>query len=308
MNQKLTNTGIVALIALLCCILWGSAFSGVKLGYAQMQISQNDWASQMLFAGIRFFLAGLMALFAGSIAGKKLLFPEKKTIPKIGIISLFQTILQYFFYYIGLAHTTGVKASIIVAANVFVAILIAGILKQEIVITKKIIGCIIGFAGIILVNFSSDMDLHVNLLGDGFILLCTIASGFSSVFMNIYTKQGENPVLLSGWQFTFGGAVMWLIGILAGGNLFMTNKAFIILIYLAFVSACAYSLWAILLKYNPVSKVTVVGFLNPLCGVIISSIVLHETGVFNWQGITALILVCTGIFIVNFEKKKENNL
>ena len=88
----------------------------------------------------------------------------------------------------------------------------------------------------------------------------------------------------------------------------MTNKAFIILIYLAFVSACAYSLWAILLKYNPVSKVTVFGFLNPLCGVIISSIVLHETGVFNWQGITALILVCTGIFIVNFEKKKENNL
>ncbi len=307
MNQKLTNTGIVALIALLCCVLWGSAFSGVKLGYTQMQISENDWASQMLFAGVRFFLAGLMALFAGSIAEKKLLFPEKKTIPKIGIISLFQTILQYFFYYVGLAHTTGVKASIIVAANVFAAILIAGILKQEILIAKKIIGCVIGFAGIVLVNFSSDMDLHVNLLGDGFILLCTIASGFSSVFMKLYTKQGENPVLLSGWQFTFGGAVMWLIGILAGGKLVITSKSFMILIYLAFVSACAYSLWAILLKYNPVSKVTVFGFLNPLCGVIISSILLHETGVFNWQGITALILVCTGIFIVNFEKKKENH-
>ncbi|MDE6004396.1 MAG: DMT family transporter [Oscillospiraceae bacterium] len=305
MNQKLTHTGIVALIALLCCILWGSAFSGVKLGYAEMQISENNWASQMLFAGVRFFLAGLIALLVGSIAEKKLLIPEKKSISKILIISLFQTILQYFFYYIGLAHTTGVKASIIVSANVFIAILIASILKQEKLLAKKIIGCIIGFIGIILVNFSSDMDLHLNFLGDGFILLCTIASGFSSVFMKKYTAQGENPVLLSGWQFAFGGAVMWLIGILAGGNLFITRKSLLILFYLAFVSACAYSLWAVLLKYNPVSKVTVFGFLNPLCGVIISSILLHETGVFNWQGITALILVCIGIIIVNFEKKER---
>ncbi|MDE6658368.1 MAG: DMT family transporter [Oscillospiraceae bacterium] len=305
MNQKLTHTGIVALIALLCCILWGSAFSGVKLGYAEMQISENNWASQMLFAGVRFFLAGLMALLVGGIAEKKLIIPEKKSISKILIISLFQTILQYFFYYIGLAHTTGVKASIIVSANVFIAILIASILKQEKLLAKKIIGCIIGFIGIILVNFSSDMDLHLNFLGDGFILLCTIASGFSSVFMKKYTAQGENPVLLSGWQFAFGGAVMWLIGIFAGGNLFITRKSLLILFYLAFVSACAYSLWAVLLKYNPVSKVTVFGFLNPLCGVIISSILLHETGVFNWQGITALILVCIGIIIVNFEKKER---
>lgn len=308
MSQKLTHTGIVALIALLCCMLWGSAFSGVKLGYAQMQVSANDWASQMVFAGVRFFLAGLMALLVGSIAERKLLIPAGKTIPRIGVVSLFQTILQYFFYYIGLAHTTGVKASIIVAANVFASILIAGAFHQETLIPKKIIGCLIGFAGIVLVNCSADMDLHLNLLGDGFILLCTIASGFSSVFMKKYTGEGENPVLLSGWQFTFGGAVMGLTGILAGGNLHMTGKAFMILIYLAFVSACAYSLWAVLLKYNPVSKVTVFGFLNPLCGVIISSIVLHETGVFNWQGITALILVCTGILIVNFEKNKSSEI
>ena len=96
---------------------------------------------------------------------------------------------------------------------------------------------------------------------------------------------------------------MFLLGICAGGRLEMTGKAWAILLYLAFVSAAAYSLWAVLLKYNPVSKVTVFGFLNPLCGVIISSIVLHEKGAFSWQGLTALVLVCTGIFIVNFEKR-----
>ena len=118
-------------------------------------------------------------------------------------------------------------------------------------------------------------------------------------------KYHENPVLFSGWQFAFGGAVMWLFGAVCGGGLHMTAKAWGILLYLSFVSAAAYSLWAVLLKYNPVSKVTVFGFLNPLCGVIISGIVLHESGVFTWQGMTALLLVCLGILTVNSEKKKK---
>lgn len=302
-SEKLTNTGVVALLALVCCVLWGSAFAGVKTGYAEMQVRPEDWASQMVFAGIRFFIAGLMALIVGSIAEKQLLLPKKESIPRIGIISLFQTILQYFFYYIGLAHTTGVKSAIIVAANVFAAIFISALFHQEQLTAKKLIGCVIGFSGIVLVNFGG-LDFKLNLLGDGFIFLCTIASGFSSVFMKRFTgKYHENPVLLSGWQFAFGGAVMWLFGAVSGGTLQMTSKAWLILIYLSFVSAAAYSIWAVLLKYNPVSKVTVFGFLNPLCGVIISSIVLHEEGAFSWQGLTALVLVCTGILTVNYEKK-----
>ena len=302
-SEKLTHTGVVALLALVCCILWGSAFSGVKLGYAEMHITSDDWPSQMVFAGIRFFIAGVMALTVGSITEKKLLIPEKQTIPRIGVISLFQTILQYFFYYIGLANTSGTKAAIIVAANVFSAIFISGAFHQERLTFRKLVGCAVGFSGIVLVNFSG-LDFHLNLLGDGFIFLCTIASGFSSVFMKRYTgTYHENPVLLSGWQFAFGGAVMWLFGAVCGGSLHLSGKAWSILLYLSFVSAAAYSLWAVLLKHNPVSKVTVFGFLNPLCGVIISGIVLHESGAFTWQGMTALFLVCIGIFTVNFEKK-----
>lgn len=302
-TEKLTHTGTVALLALVCCILWGSAFSGVKLGYAEMQTDSGDWASQMVFAGIRFLIAGIMALIAGSIAEKQLLLPKPESIPRIGVVSLFQTILQYFFYYIGLAHTTGTKAAILVAANVFAAIFISHAFGQEKLTARKMIGCVIGFSGIVLVNFTG-LDLKFSLLGEGFIFLCTIASGFSSVFMKHYTgKYHENPVLFSGWQFAFGGAVMWIFGAVSGGRLHLTVRAWMILLYLAFVSAAAYSLWAVLLKYNPVSKVTVFGFLNPLCGVIISGIVLHEQGAFTWQGMTALLLVCMGILIVNSEKK-----
>lgn len=92
----LQKTWVVAGVAFLCSALWGSAFAGVKIGYELFQIASADWAAQMVFAGIRFAIAGVMALVGGSIVAKQALIPQKQTIPKIGIISLFQTILQYF--------------------------------------------------------------------------------------------------------------------------------------------------------------------------------------------------------------------
>ena len=303
-GSPLSKTPVVALVALVCCILWGSAFSGVKVGYEELHIDAQDWSSQMVFAGVRFFIAGIMALIAGSIAEKRVLLPTKTAVPKFMIISFFQTIAQYFFYYIGLAHTTGVKAAIIVAANVFTAILISSLLyRQEKLTAKKLIGCAVGFAGIVLVNAAGLSGARFSLLGDGFIFLCTVASGFSQVYMKRFSA-GESPVLLSGWQFAFGGVVMWLFGAVCGGHMELrTPAAWGILLYLAFVSAAAYSLWANLLKHNPVSKVTVFGFLNPMCGVIISGIVLHEQNAFGLVGVTALALVCIGILIVNYERR-----
>lgn len=308
MNKNiLTKSWVVILIAFICSALWGTAFSGVKIGYDKFGIEAADWSSQMIFAGTRFAIAGIMTILAGSLAAKKLLLPTKSSIPKIAMISLFQTVLQYFFYYIGLAHTTGVKAAVIVAAKVFAAILISSLIyRLEKLTMRKIIGCILGFSGIIIINMNGlKSGLNFSLLGDGFILISTIANGFSSVLIKKYSSN-ENPVLLSGWQFLFGGLIMAIIGLACGGNIGnITVNSVAILLYLAFVSAAAYSLWAMLLKYNPVSKVSVFGFMNPVCGVVISSIVLKESDSLGIHALAALVLVCLGIFIVNREKNKS---
>lgn len=300
-DELLTRTCVVVLIAFICSALWGSAFSGVKVGYERLGINSSDWASQMVFAGVRFAAAGIMTIAIGSISSRKLLVPGRQGIPKVIVISLFQTIFQYFFYYIGLAHTTGVKAAVIVAANVFTAILISSLIyKIERLTVRKILGCVIGFSGIVLINLGGlTGGAGFSLLGDGFIFLCTIASGFSSVLMKKYSSK-ENPVMLSGWQFLFGGLVMCIIGAAFGGGIGkIDSDSVLILIYLSFVSAAAYSLWSVLLKYNPVSRVAVFGFMNPICGVIISGIVLKETDYFGMQAFIALVLVCAGIYIVN---------
>ena len=76
-----------------------------------------------------------------------------------------------------------------------------------------------------------------------------------------------------------------------------------LLIYMAMISAVAYTLWGILLKYNPVGKVAVFGFTNPIFGVILSAVFLGEKNqAFGVQGLVALVLVSVGIFMVNKSK------
>ena len=292
---------VVALLAFLCCVLWGSAFSGVKRSYTLLHIGTDDWADQLVFGGIRFLLAGLMVLVFGSISAGRALIPSKSSISKICVIGFFQTVLQYFCYYIGLAHTTGVKASVLVGTNVFLAILISSLLlRLERLTVQKVIGSAVGFLGIILINLKGlSQESGFSFLGDGLILLCTVASGFSSAFMKKLSAN-ENPVLLSGWQFFGGGAVLALIGFAFGGHIPRFDlPSGLLLIYLAFISAAAYSIWAVLLKHNPVSKVSVFGFLNPLCGVLISAAVLRESNQITLLFLLSLLLVCAGIVIVN---------
>lgn len=300
------KTPIVWAGALLCCALWGSAFPCIKIGYELFWIETGDTASQILFAGYRFTLAGILALLIGSILNRKLLIPRAEALGKILWLSLLQTVAQYLFFYIGLAHTTGVKASIIEGMNVFVAILVASVIfRQEDLTGRKIAGCLIGFAGVVLVNLTgSGLDMSMRLLGEGFIFFSTIAYALSSVYLKRYSAT-ENPVLLSGWQFVTGGIIMTVCGILMGGQFQnVSGAAVLMLVYLALVSAVAYSLWGILLKYNPVSKVAVFGFMNPVFGVLLSALLLGETGqAAGLQSLLALVLVCLGIYLVN---KKEN--
>ncbi len=305
MKSKLSKTWVICLLASFSCFLWGSAFPFIKIGYKILDIKSDDYISQILFAGIRFTAAGIITVIFGSLANKKLLVPDKKSIPAVMKLSLFQTILQYMFFYIGLANTTGIKASVINASGVFLCIFITGfVFRLEKISVYDIVGSLIGFAGVILINING-LDTHISLIGDGFIFLCSASYAMSSVCMKKYSAH-FNPVMLSGYQFIFGGIVMTLAGIIFGGHIDkISAEGILVTLYLAFVSGAAYSVWSLLLKNNPVSKVAIFGFFNPLFGVMLSGLLLDENEDFGIKGIISLILVCTGIIIVN--KRKSGN-
>lgn len=308
-KNTLTRTGIVALLACVCCILWGSAIPVIKTGYRLMEVDAADTASQIVFAGVRFTLAGLLVLIFASIREKKVLIPDRTILKYAVPVCLAQTVGQYFFFYIGVAHTSGVKGGIITGLGNFIAILMAClIVRNERMTGRKMAGCVLGFAGVVVINLmGKSLDMGFTLTGEGFILISQVAYGIFTILINIYSKK-VSPVVLSGTQFTMGGVVLILIGIGMGGHFGnITAVGVVIIFYLAMVSAVAYTLWSVLLAWNDVSKVAIFGFVNPLCSVILSALILGEVKqAFNTGSLVALLLVCAGIYIVNCKAKQKN--
>ena len=296
---------VIFAVALFCCFLWGSATPAIKTGYAMLGIESQDTASQMLFAGIRFTLAGIMAVIIGSIREKQLLKPSAKTTPSVLILALVQTVLQYFFFYTALAHTTGVQGSIIQGANAFIALLVAALIfRMETLTARKILGSTIGFLGMALINLSGGVfGTSWSFSGEGAMILSMIAYACSSVLTRKFSQK-ENPFTLSGYQFFVGGLILIGISLLMGGRITFTAPSLVLLVYLAFISAAAYSLWGMLLKYNSVASITIFTCATPVFGTLLSAIFLGESQqALTWQSLLALALICIGIVTVNTGKK-----
>lgn len=303
-KTDLSALPVVLVLTLVCCLLWGSAFPAIKKGYELFGIASGDSSSQILFAGLRFTLAGILAALLGSAGAGRWLVPGKGSLPRIGVLAMFQTILQYTFFYLGLARTTGMKSSVINGSQAFICILTAVyIFRQEKMTLRKLAGCLLGFAGVVIVNLGGSTEGGIHFSGEGLILLSAVSYSFSVCFTKRFSKH-DDPVMLSSYQFILGGLVMTAAGFAMGGKLGSTGAGgVLILLYLAFVSAAAFSLWGLLLKYNPVSRISVFGFMTPVSGVVLSALFLSETQSGDWLKMAvSLVLVALGIIIVNISK------
>ncbi len=302
----LATTPGLLLACLGACLLWGSAFPCVKIGYGLFGIDSADVASIIAFAGARFLISGALVVVAMSLVRRRPYVPARADWAPAAKLSFFQTTLQYLLFYVGLSRSAGVTSSIIEASNAFFIVLLATfVFRTERMTWRKAAGCLVGFAGVLLVNLSGGTTgAGFSLGGEGLVFLSTISAAVSSNLAKRYSAE-HDPVLLSGWQFVIGGAMLLVAGLAMGGHVAPANAtsplpAVALLVYLGFISAAAYSLWSMALAANPVSRVAVFGFMNPVFGVILSAILLGETNVVSpLLAVAALVLVSAGIVIVN---------
>lgn len=288
-------------------MLWGSAFPCVKLGYSLFKINTAHIPTLILFAGLRFTLAGALVIVCVSVARRRFLFPERGSRLITALVSLFQTCLQYAFFYIGVANTSGVKSSVLNGLGVFFTILAACfIYRTEKFSAVKLLGCALGFCGVILINLGKDFGFEFSFTGEGFVILACICSALAAGLMKIAAKRGDTAAVC-GWQFFAGGIILTVAGLCSGGRInYIDAGGAFMLLYLAFLSACAFTLQGFLLRFNPVSRIAVFKSANPVFGVVFSAILLGESGaLFSVGTLLALIFVCSGIVIINKTGKKR---
>lgn len=294
---------------IICVILWGSTFPIVKTCYRLFQIDNsapNVVPSSILFGGTRFFITGLLMILFTAVTEKINPFPQNKVQWRDSfILAIPLTIFQYGFYFVGIANTSGAVGSIMASTSSFMEVVLAGLLfADEKLNFSKIIGCIIGFIGVIILNIRGDMVVKFNWLGDGLILLSLFSTSIGTTTNKVFLKR-NHPRLLNGWNFILGSSVLIIIGLSFGGSLnSRNNTAWFLLLCLSVLGAIAFALWTTMLKYHSVSKLSVFKSLIPVVGTIGSAVILKEN-VLQINLIVALVVVVVGIYLVNYNKKNN---
>ena len=301
----------VAILAITSCFLWGSAFPSLKISYAHIMPLNVNAYDRMIFASLRFFTASLMLFSVVLINDKrKELFKIKKYFFALLILGSMQTSLQYFFFYNGLANTTGVKSSIISTSGIFITVIASHfVYKNDKLNFKKSVGIILGFLGVLVVNLNrGELNATFLFTGEGFLIISAAISAAASFLAKKLTGN-LNALIVTAWQMFMGSLLLFFVSSTGSDFSRLTFSPFtlILLIYLAFISAAAFALWYTLIKYNALGFVTIYKFMIPVSGVFLSSVLLPDESI-NIIIISAMLMVSLGIIIINYRPKLFNQV
>lgn len=304
MKDVLTKKWVVISIAVFCAILWGSAFPVLKVGYTELQMDPHDTIAKIVFAGMRFMLAGLILLIGILFVNRKALLVTRRQVPVLIIFGVVQTALQYYFFYNGLAKTSGMQGAILISSGTFFTVLLAHFFyRNDRLNWQKAIGLIAGFAGIIVANWGQELKLSFELTGEGYMILAALTGAVATI-MAKEMAVGIHPFALTSWQFIIGAGLMLLIGVPKMGENAMqfTPLGWGLLIYSAVLSAVAFALWYSILKYNKAGEISMYKFITPVSGAILSAMFIPGEALSLFI-LGALALVAIGIIAVNYKGK-----
>lgn len=292
------------LLALSCAVAWAFAFPLIKLGFASFGVSSGDTGAKALFAGIRFFAAGLAVLIMARVSGRDMKIKGGRALLSVLLFGLVNTALHYFFYYIGLSNQSGSRSAVIDSMSTFILIALAcAFFREEKMTLCKIVGCIFGICGIVTVNLGGSSGESFTFMGDGMLILSAVFSALGGILTRTAAKNTD-ILTATGISLSFGGGVMMLFGICAGGRLCdVTVRGVLIMLCLTAISVYGFSVYNRLLCCNPVGNIAIFNSLIPILGVLLSCAILGEP--FRIQYIAAGFLSACGVYAVNSGNKGE---
>ncbi len=297
-----TNPVYVVILAVFTNVLWGSAWPSIKVGNEQFHVT--NMPEQILFAGYRFFGAGLVLLLFYILTQKKIpmIHKENGNRKTVCLQMLFQTFFQYMFSYLGAANISGTNSSIFSATNTFIAVILAHFVYTDDKLNRrKIVACTMGFVGVLFATLGKG-TIGFSPTGEGFIMLSAVFGTIGTIISKKSTKT-DDAVSVTGYSLGIGGFLLMIVGWTMGASLsFDALGDFLILGYLIFISSVSFTLWTLLNQYNKVGRLSIFSCVVPISGTLLSGIFLREN-VFQIQYMISLALITGGIYVLNHSRK-----
>ncbi len=292
----------VAVFALSAAVAWGWAYPLIKLGFAEFGIEPHMTGAKILFAGVRFMLAGAIVLAIARATKRSFAMLRGDALWFVSFYGLLNTALHYAFFYIGLSHSAGARAAILNSSGVFMLVLLAcAFFKSDKLTMRKALGCLLGLAGVLALNLNAGASGGFSFLGDGMIVLNALCAAFAGLLTR-GLGQRVDVFVGTGYSLAIGGVMLVVPSLAAGATLpCVTLQGVGILALLVGISAMGFMLYNKLISCNPVGKVAIFNSLIPVVGTVASCLCLGEP--FYAKYVVAALFAMAGIYVINRGKR-----
>jgi drug/metabolite transporter (DMT)-like permease len=292
--SELNSKGNTIFWAIIACLLWSTAYAGIKIGL--------QYDTPFHFAGARFIIAGLMILpfTIRPMAYFRMIRDHWKV---VAWVTFLQILFNYSLFYQGLTLVPGALGAVIVGSQPLVTAVVAAIMHNGDRLTrKKVITIVFGISGVILISAGRQafkLGTLMELLGVFMILTANIGTAVSNVVVSLKGK-GLNPFVLSSSSIFTGGVVFYLASIPVEGPLKFDfpTEYWVSLIWLSFMAAAAFSLWFKLLQRPgvKVSELNLWKFIIPVVGAILSWLLVPDENP-EWLTVTGMIIITLSLIM-----------
>lgn len=301
MKKHIYQTTFLAIIA---CLLWSSAFVGVKIGL--------KYHTPLQFAGVRFMISGLILLPV--ISNSKRFWKEvSENFGFVLLIAFLQVILQYSLFYMGISMLpASISAMIVGSSPLFIAMVAHFTMAGDQMDWSKSGSIILGIIGVSIITLRKQLPsgAEIALTGVVLLILNNFVSGISNVVI-AKKKHSISPLVLTSSSLFIGGIGLFIISLPIEGipNQSFPPEYFVALAWLSFLSAAAISIWNTLLRRPKikVSELNVWKFLIPVSGAILSWIILPNESP-DIVSVSGMVIIGISLVVLNLPRKKRDQI
>lgn len=299
MKKRLLSTSFLAIIA---CLLWATPFAAIKIGL--------KYTTPLNFAGIRFFISGLLILPFIPNLRIKLQGLSKKSWKLILQIALLQTTFLYGLFYTGINYLPGALGAMLIGAQpLFAAIMAHLMMKNDKMTWSKISAILLGMLGVCIISLGrADFVLTSTIpLGVGILILNNIVGSTGNVIVARDTQEIP-PRILASFSMVLGGLMLILVSIPLENPQWVIHPSeyYFALAWLALVSAMAITIWFGLLGREgvKVSNLNTWKFIIPIFGACISWLILPNESP-DLISILGMLVIAFSLLMLNYFNRKK---
>lgn len=280
------------------CIIWGTTYLAIRIGVEDIP--------PMLFAGLRWIIAGSIFILILKASGKSL--PKKENLKHIAVMGIAMLGFGNGLVVVGEQWISSGLAALLITTVPFWIVGMESVLPTGPKLNYKIIlGLIVGILGVTFI-FGSDWDDLFKieyLLGVLSIFGAVVAWSFGSVYSK-YKKVGVHPLMSASVQMLFAGTLQIILGFILGeqNSISYTEEGLLSLAYLIVVgSIFGYGSYIYAIEHLPLSLVSTYAYVNPVIAVFLGWFVLNEK--LDLLIVIGAVVIIAGVVLVKQGTQKR---